>query len=77
MLHSSSNSLLGTKDGKPAHERDIGSLRTTLRNLQQTMVSQVISSVDVICATCIGCGHDLLANAAFNVVIIDGEKWVD
>ena len=58
--------------------RDIGflhrdiSIRTKEYNtLSDDISKEVVSSADVICATCIGTGSDLLKGTAFNFIVLD------
>lgn len=44
-----------------------------IRDLEHRMVTEILSTTRVMCATCIGAAHDLLADRNFPLVLIDGK----
>ncbi len=44
-----------------------------IKQIEKEVADDVIKSVEVICATCIGSGVDLLDNREFPVVVMDGN----
>eukprot|EP01117_Protostelium_nocturnum_P019913 TRINITY_DN8750_c0_g1_i1.p1 TRINITY_DN8750_c0_g1~~TRINITY_DN8750_c0_g1_i1.p1 ORF type:complete len:392 (-),score=173.99 TRINITY_DN8750_c0_g1_i1:125-1300(-) len=52
-------------------EREISLMRRSIRLLEHAITESVFRSVDVICATCIGSGHDILKGRSFPIVVID------
>lgn len=55
-----------------AARQSLGELLGRIRNFEANLANLVIRDVDVVCATCIGSAHDMLAESLFRVVIIDG-----
>jgi hypothetical protein len=44
-----------------------------IRDLEHRMVTEILSTTRVMCATCIGAAHDLLSDRNFPLVLIDGK----
>ncbi|ELR16091.1 uncharacterized protein ACA1_224920 [Acanthamoeba castellanii str. Neff] len=68
--------LAGLSHGKTPEERAAAkregvTLHQNIRRLEDYIHNDVLGKADVICATCIGAGHDLLASRAFPIVILD------
>jgi len=51
--------------------RDKSIMTKKVRQLRETMASQVLEDADVICATCVGAGGEQLAGISFPVVVLD------
>ena len=51
---------------------DLADLKKSIKEEEYVMSLDILKNVDVICATCIGAGADLLEKFKFPVVIIDG-----
>jgi superfamily I DNA and/or RNA helicase len=53
-------------------QRKISACRDRIRNYETDLIRRVIQEAQVICATCIGSGHEILDNFNFSIVLIDG-----
>ncbi|PRP80757.1 hypothetical protein PROFUN_11497 [Planoprotostelium fungivorum] len=52
-------------------DKEIQVHQRSVRKLEKTIRESVLRNTNVICATCIGCGDDLLKDRKFPVVVID------
>lgn len=62
-------SLKGKEKGL-AH-RDSRSLLQQIRRIEREVIEDVLSKADVVCATTVGCGHNIIADRRFPIVLID------
>eukprot|EP01114_Cavostelium_apophysatum_P005939 TRINITY_DN1711_c0_g1_i1.p1 TRINITY_DN1711_c0_g1~~TRINITY_DN1711_c0_g1_i1.p1 ORF type:complete len:776 (+),score=214.40 TRINITY_DN1711_c0_g1_i1:124-2451(+) len=59
------NQLAGT------NKRDLNSADNELKDLETKIADDIINTVQVVCSTCIGSGHHLIAGRSFKLVIVD------
>ena len=57
---------------KELTSRELAKARWQAAQLEKRLADQIMSSVQVICATCIGAGNPCLAQLPFPIVILDG-----
>jgi len=62
-------SLKGKEKGL-AH-RDSRSLLQQIRRIEREVIDDVLSKAEVVCATTVGCGHNIIADRRFPIVLID------
>ncbi len=62
-------SLKGKEKGL-AH-RDSRQLLNQIRRIERDVIDDVLSKAEVICATTVGCGHNIIADRRFPIVLID------
>lgn len=46
-----------------------------IRELEAFIKNDIINKAQVICATCIGAGHPLIADRKFPIVVLDGNPY--
>jgi len=51
--------------------RQVNSARDKIKKMEADLVKKVFEEAQVICATCVGSGHEVLAGMTFSIVLVD------